>query len=120
MTTKGARRGFAAALASLAVPAVIALPVANAHPPADPCNPATVTAVTNSINGYLNRHPDVNQSLIDIDNQSPGNASSAYLGYFADHPDVANELRALKGPLNDLQCVNKSLPPQIVNALLAL
>lgn len=120
MTIKGVRRGFAGALVSLAVPAVIALPVASARPPADPCNPVTVAAVSNSINGYLDRHPDVNQSLIDINTQSQGNLNSAYMDYFADHPDVANELRALKGPLSDLQCVNTALPPQVVNALLAL
>ena len=119
MTKKTVFGGLAAALIGLATP-VVGTPVAGAHPPADPCNPATVAAVSNSINGYLNRHPDVNQSLIDINNQSPGNVNSAYMDYFVDHPDVANELRALKGPLSDLQCVNTSLPPQVVNALLAL
>ncbi|MGV0635442.1 hemophore-related protein [Mycolicibacillus trivialis] len=111
------RRVLAGAV--VAAPLLLAVPVAHAAP-ADPCNPAVVRTVADGINGYLARHPDVNQSLIDINNEPPGQVSEGYHGYFDAHPDVAAELRALRTPLHDLQCVNTALPPQVVNALKAL
>lgn len=116
--TGGFRRIIAGAVLAVAAPTVLALPVAQASP--DPCNPVVVGTVTDSINGYLNRHPDVNQALIDINNNPPGQVGDAYDDYFDRHPDVASELRALKGPLSNLNCLNDALPPQVVNALLAL
>ena len=107
-------------LAAAVAPAILTLPTAGARPSLDPCNPVVVDSVAGSISGYLDNHPDVNQSLIDINNEPPGQVSDGYHSYFDDHPSVATELRALRGPLHDLQCVNTSLPPQVVNALKAL
>lgn len=109
----GLRRIIATALVGVAAPAVMALPVASV------ANASTCDSAVSAVNGYLDRHPDVNQSLTDINNENPGQVRDAYTTYFDNHPDVASEMRALKGPITSLNCTNE-LPSQIVNALAAL
>jgi heme-binding protein len=74
-------------------------------PPADDCNASTlaktVSSVTASLSDYFAAHPDANQALIDITRQPAFVAVGQVDGYFNDHPDQANDLRAIQQPLTD-------------------
>jgi hemophore-related protein len=50
---------------------------------------------------YFAAHPDANQALIDITRQPAFVAMGQVDGYFKDHPDQANDLRAIQQPLAD-------------------
>ena len=73
--------------------------------PADDCNASTlaktVSSVTASLSDYFAAHPDANQALIDITRQPAFVAMGQVDGYFNDHPDQANDLRAIQQPLAD-------------------
>jgi hemophore-related protein len=81
--------------------------VASADPEAAPadCNASTlaktVSGVTASLSDYFAAHPDANQALIDITRQPAYVAMGQMDGYFNDHPDQANDLRAVQAPLVD-------------------
>ena len=88
--------------------AAVSIPLASADPdpaPADDCNASTlaktVSSVTGSLSDYFAAHPDVNQALIDITRQPAFVAVGQFDGYFNDHPDQANDLRAIQQPLTD-------------------
>jgi hemophore-related protein len=70
---------------------------------ADDCNAATlastISSVTGSLSTYFAAHPDVNQALIDATRQPAFIAVGQFDGYFADHPQQADELRAIQAPL---------------------
>jgi hypothetical protein len=88
------RRGLYGALAggllTAAAATVIALPVANAQ-----CDGQTVG---NSIDQYLQRHPDLHQQLQDKSKAEGGNGS--VIDYLNRHPDVRQHLIDLSA-----QCV---------------
>ncbi len=71
--------------------------------PADDCNAATlsstISSVTSDLSTYFAAHPDANQALIDITRQPAFVAVGQMDGYFTDHPDQANDLRAIQAPL---------------------
>jgi hypothetical protein len=68
---------------------VIALPVANAQP--QQCN----TTVGQSVDSYLNQHPDVKQDLTaKAEAESPG-SPNPLLDYLNRHPDVRQALITL-------------------------
>ena len=73
--------------------------------PADDCNASslakTVSSVTASLSDYFAAHPDANQALIDITRQPAFVAVGQFDGYFGDHPQEADELRAIQQPLAD-------------------
>jgi hemophore-related protein len=88
------------------------IPLASADPesepasaPADGCNASqlakTVSGVTASLSDYFAAHPDVNQALIEITRQPAYVAVGQFDGYFGDHPQEADELRAIQQPLAD-------------------
>jgi hemophore-related protein len=84
------------------------MPLASADPeptPADDCNASTlaktVSSVTASLSDYFAAHPDANQALIDITRQPAFVAVAQFDGYFNDHPQEADELRAIQQPLVD-------------------
>jgi hemophore-related protein len=86
----------------------VSVPLANAEPgpaPADDCNASTlsqtISSVTASLSTYFAAHPDANQALIDITRQPAFVAVGQVDGYFKDHPDQANDLRAIQQPLTD-------------------
>jgi heme-binding protein len=96
--------------AVLTVPAASADPVATpvvppaqSAQPVDDCNAATlaktISSVTASLSDYFAAHPDANQALIDATRQSAYAAVGQFDGYFNDHPDEANDLRAIQAPL---------------------
>jgi hemophore-related protein len=72
---------------------------------ADDCNASTlaqtVSSVTASLSQYFAAHPDANQALIDITRQPAFVAVGQMDGYFNDHPDQADNLRAVQQPLVD-------------------
>ena len=81
-------------------PAATAAPAASA---ADDCNAAglatTISSVTASLSTYFAAHPDVNQALIDATRQPAFVAVGQFDGYFKDHPEQADDLRAIQQPL---------------------
>ncbi len=119
------RRSLSGVFAAFGAAAVLAMPVANAQPepspeptvepapapaaapaaPAGDCNAGTlaqtVSSVTSSLSGYFSAHPDANQALIDIARQPAFVAAGQLDGYFADHPQQADEVRAIQQPLVD-------------------
>ncbi|MGH3597262.1 MAG: heme-binding protein [Mycobacterium sp.] len=93
-TSSPLRRGLcglvAGGLLGVVTSAVIALPVANADP-APQCD----TTVGQSVDSYLNRHPDVKQELTKKGQaESPGSPSPV-LDYLNRHPDVRQHLITL-------------------------
>jgi hemophore-related protein len=90
--------------AALTVPLATADPEP-APPATDDCNASTlaktVSSVTASLSDYFAAHPDANQALIDITRQPAFVAVGQVDGYFNDHPDQANDLRAIQQPLTD-------------------
>lgn len=59
----------------------------------------TISSVTANFAEYLEEHPDANGALIDITRQPAFVAMGQMDGYFNDHPDQANDLRAIQAPL---------------------
>ena len=59
----------------------------------------TVSSVTSGLSAYFAAHPDANQALIDITRQPAFVAIGQMDGYFNDHPDEANDIRAIQAPL---------------------
>jgi heme-binding protein len=97
-------------IATGAAIALLSLPVASADPepapaPVDDCNAGTmaqtISSVTASLSQYFAAHPDANQALIDITRQPAFVAMGQVDGYFKDHPDQADDLRAIQAPLVD-------------------
>ncbi|AGB25944.1 hypothetical protein Mycsm_05770 [Mycobacterium sp. JS623] len=92
------------ACAALSVPIASADPETEPAPPSD-CNAGTlaktVSSVTASLSDYFAAHPDANQALIDITRQPAFVAMGQVDSYFKDHPDQANDLRAIQQPLVD-------------------
>jgi len=100
------RRTVFAVLATGAACVALTLPAASADPeapPVDDCNAAglakTISTVTASLSDYFAAHPDANQALIDATRQPSFVAVGQFDGYFNDHPDQADELRAIQAPL---------------------
>jgi heme-binding protein len=88
--------------------AALSAPFASADPeptPAGDCNASslakTVSSVTASLSDYFAAHPDANQALIDITRQPAFVAVGQFDGYFNEHPQEADELRAIQQPLTD-------------------
>lgn len=90
----------------------VSIPSASAEPAPAPaaapdCTAAglssTISSVTKNLSDYFAVHPDANQALIDATRQSAFSAIGAFNTYFNDHPDQANDIRAIKAPLVDFQ-----------------
>jgi heme-binding protein len=103
------RNAVFAAFGTLAC-AALSVPLASADPetepaPADNCNASslaqTVSSVTASLSTYFAAHPDANQALIEITRQPAFVAMGQMDGYFNEHPDQANDLRAIQQPLTE-------------------
>jgi hemophore-related protein len=99
------RNAVLAAFGTLAC-AALSVPLASADPepaPADDCNASTLANTASSVNaalaGYFAAHPDANQALIEITRQPAFVAVGQFDGYFDDHPQEADELRAIQQPL---------------------
>jgi heme-binding protein len=112
MSATTVRRGmygmFAGGLLGGVASAAIVMPTASAAP--DTCTfsgvSSTSSTVSASTSSYLVAHPDTNQALTDIAKQPADEAQVAYRAYFANHPQVESELKAINQPAADLvsQC----------------
>ena len=76
---------------------------ATSAPVAGDCTAAgladTITAVSKELSVYFAAHPDVNAALIDFTRQPAFVAVGQFDGYFKDHPQQADDLRAIQAPL---------------------
>jgi len=100
------RNAVLAAFGTLACAALsVPLASADAEPAPSDCNASTlaktVSSVTASLSDYFAAHQDANQALIDITRQPAFVAVGQFDGYFNDHPQEADELRAIQQPLAD-------------------
>lgn len=102
-----ARRIAVGVLAAGAASVALSIPAAADPAPAADCNAAglasTISSVSANLSTYFAAHPDANQALIDATKQSAFGAIGAFNTYFNDHPDEANDIRAIKAPLVDFQ-----------------
>ncbi len=125
MTATTVRRGlygmFAGGLLGGVASAAIVMPAADAAP--DTCTFSgvanTSSTVSASTSSYLAAHPETNQALTDIAKQPMDEAQVAYRAYFANHPQVESELKAINQPAADLvsQCGIVFRPTPISEAL---
>ena len=76
---------------------------ATSAPVAGDCTAAgladTITSVSKELSVYFAAHPDVNAALLDFTRQPAFVAVGQFDGYFKDHPQQADELRAIQAPL---------------------
>ena len=102
-----ARRIAVSVLVAGAASAAVSIPVAGADPAPADCNAAglasTISSVSANLSTYFAAHADANQALIDATKQSAFGAIGAFNTYFDEHPDEANDIRAIKQPLVDFQ-----------------
>ncbi len=128
VTTTTVRRSllgvFAGGLLGAAATATLTLPAANAAP--DTCSASgvanTITSVSQSFSSYLVSHPETDKALTDIAKQPGTVAEASYQAYWTNNPAVADELRTIQQPVNDLQekCGIQLTPSQAVSALEAI
>lgn len=105
------RRGLITAGAAGAISVAALLPTAMAEPPSPAPAPAVdcsaaglsakLSSVTKELSTYFAAHPDANQALIDATRLGGFSAMGAFNAYFNDHPQQADEIRAIKQPLAD-------------------
>ncbi|SCX07324.1 hemophore-related protein [Mycolicibacterium fluoranthenivorans] len=74
-----------------------------AAPAAGDCNAAgladTISSVSKQLSAYFAAHSDVNEALIEFTRQPAFVAVGQFDGYFKDHPQQADDLRAIQAPL---------------------
>ncbi len=87
--TVTSRSLFAAGLLSAAASMVIALPAAGA----EPCNKTFGESASQTVQSYLDRHPDVRAQLTAKSQAEGGNGS--VIDYLGRHPDVRQALITL-------------------------
>jgi hemophore-related protein len=111
--------------------AAIASPIANAQPAPgqEPDTTCSVSAIANtsstvsaSTSTYLASNPDANEALTEIAAQpqeTPEATTDAFRAYFAQHPQVETELKAINQPVVELsnQCGIEVTPTPISAAL---
>ena len=123
------RRGlfgmFAGGLLAFGSAAIIA-PVANAQPapgPAQDCTASTVASTVStaaaSEGAFLTANPQANDALTKIAAEPQPQASQAYMAYFADNPQVQEQLKAIHEPVSALQdrCSVKLTPTPVAQAV---
>ncbi len=86
MSTISKTRLVAGGLLATAAAAVVALPLAGSASAAPPCN----QTVGDSINSYLQRHPDLHQQLQNRSEAEGGGPD--VIAYLNRHPDVRQHL----------------------------
>lgn len=64
---------------------------------------STLSSVTGALSTYFEKNPDVNAALLEATRQPAFVAVGQMDGYFADHPQQADEVRAIKAPLIDFE-----------------
>jgi heme-binding protein len=123
------RRGlfgmFAGGLLAFGSAAIIA-PVANAQPapvPGPECTASnvagTVSTAAASEGAYLTANPQTNDALTTISAQPQPAAQSAYASFFAQNPQVKDDLTAIHQPVSALQdnCGVTAVPTPVAQAV---
>ncbi|MCV7071472.1 heme-binding protein [Mycobacterium rufum] len=102
---------FAGGLLAFGSAAIIA-PVASAQPapgpaPAPDCSASsvagTVSTAAASEGAYLTANPQTNEALSQISAQPQPQAKQAYMAFFAENPQVEQQLKAIHEPVSALQ-----------------
>lgn len=114
-TATTVRRGllgmFAGGLLAFGSAAIIA-PVASAQPapgpaPAPECSASsiagTVSTAAASEGAYLTANPQTNEALTQISAQPQPQAKQAYMAFFAENPQVEQQLKAIHEPVSALK-----------------
>lgn len=114
-TATTVRRGlfgmFAGGLLAFGSAAIIA-PVASAQPapgpaPAPDCSASsvagTVSTAAASEGAYLTANPQTNEALTQISAQPQPQAKQAYMAFFAENPQVEQQLKAIHEPVSALK-----------------
>ena len=114
-TATPVRRGlfgmFAGGLLAFGSAAII-VPVASAQPapgpaPAPDCSASsvagTVSTAAASEGAYLTANPQINEALTQISAQPQPQAKQAYMAFFAENPQVEQQLKAIHEPVSALQ-----------------
>ena len=109
------RRGlygmFAGGLLAFGSAAIIA-PVASAQPapapaPSFDCTASTVAGTVStaaaSEGAYLTANPQTNEALTSISSRPEAEAQSAYAAFFAQNPQVEDQLKAIHAPVSALK-----------------
>ena len=125
------RRGlsgmFAGGLLAFGSAAIIA-PVANAQPapapaPAPACTASsvagTVSTAAASEGAYLTANPQTNEALTSISSQPQPEAQQAYQAFFAQNPQVEEQLKVIHQPVSALQseCGLQVTPTPVAQAV---
>lgn len=123
------RRGlfgmFAGGLLAFGSAAIIA-PVASAQPAPEPAQDCTASAVAGTVStaaasegAFLTANPQANDALTKIAAEPQPQASQAYMAYFADNPQVQEQLKAIHEPVSALQdrCGVKLTPTPVAQAV---
>lgn len=109
--------------------AAIVIPVANAQPgptpgtPGNTCSVSAIATTSSTVSAetatYLASNPQANEALTAIATQPKPQATDAFRGYFAQNPQVENELKAINQPAAQLsdQCGVEVTPTPISAAL---
>ncbi|MEW5811089.1 MAG: hemophore-related protein [Actinomycetota bacterium] len=130
-TANTVRRGlfgmFAGGLLAFGSAAIIA-PVASAQPapgpaPAPDCSASsvagTVSTAAASEGAFLTANPQANEALSKISAEPQPQADQAYMAYFAENPQVQDQLKAIHEPVSALQdrCGVKLAPTPVAQAV---
>ncbi|TRW85602.1 hemophore-related protein [Mycolicibacterium sp. 018/SC-01/001] len=116
---------FAGGLLAFGSAAIIA-PVANAQPapgPAQDCSASsvagTVSTAAASEGAYLTANPQANEALTKIAAEPQPQSYQAYMAYFAENPQVKDQLTAIHEPVSALQdrCGVKLAPTPVAQAV---
>ncbi|WP_236728487.1 hemophore-related protein [Mycolicibacterium obuense] len=123
------RRGlfgmFAGGLLAFGSAAIIA-PVANAQPapgPAQDCTASTVASTVStaaaSEGAFLTANPQANEALTKISAEPQPQANQAYMAYFAENPQVQDQLKNIHEPVSALadRCGVKLAPTPVAQAV---
>ena len=116
-----ARRMLVACGLGAVTAAALVIPSASAAP--NPCTAHALFTTSSSVfaatGQYLEAHPELNQTLTDVNSQSDDQAESTVRDYFTSNPKQYLEMRDIVQPLGDLQnqC-NSSVGPSRVGKLI--
>ena len=128
-TATTVRRGlygmFAGGLLAFGSAAIIA-PVANAQPAPAPAFDCTASSVAGKVStaaasegAYLTANPQTNEALTSISSQPQAEAQQAYRAFFAQNPQVEDQLKVIHQPVSALQseCGLQVTPTPVAQAV---
>lgn len=128
-TANTVRRGlfgmFAGGLLAFGSAAIIA-PVASAQPAPEPAQDCTASTVAGTVStaaasegAFLTANPQANDALTKIAAEPQPQATQAYMAYFAENPQVEDQLKSIHEPVSALsdRCGVKLTPTPVAQAV---